>query len=94
MGFKTIEESKPATETQISDDGNFKLSIDPSNELTKYGITVLTVDIYPGFGWGSTIAEALKKSRASLRQAACKIQDRLVDIDKMIAEEESKGSED
>ena len=93
MGFKTIEEPKLAIETKISDDGNFKLTIDPSEECTKYEISVMTVDVCPGFGWGRTIAEALKNSRASLVKAAGKIQARLVEIDKMIAEEESKGSE-
>lgn len=92
MGFKTIEEPRVAIETKISDDGNFKLSIDPSKECTKYGISV-EVDVCPGFGWGKTVAEALKNSRASLVKAAGTIQERLAEIDKLIAEEESKGSE-
>ena len=93
MGFKTIEEPKVAIETKISDDGNFKLKIDPFSEWTKYGITVEKIEVCPGSGWGRTVAEALKNSRASMVKTAGTIQERLAEIDRLIAEEESKGSE-
>ena len=90
MKFLPEVQKPPVREEQISEDGNFRLSInhDPdAAECVRYGISVVTIDICPGHGFGKTIVEAMENSKASLLRAAATIQERIAELDTMIEEE-------
>ena len=94
MKFLPVEPSPPpAVEEKISEDGNFRLSIDrEADECVRYGISVSTIDDCPGHGFGKTIVEAMENSKTSLLRAAAAIQERIAQLDAMIEEEKGECS--
>lgn len=96
MKFLPQVQKPPVSEERISEDGNFKLSInhDPNAaECVRYCISIVNIDICPGHGFGKTIAEALENSKASLLRTAATIQERVAQLDKMIEEQKINQGE-
>lgn len=91
MKFNPIAPNKPVLEELLSEDENFKLIVD--NTASRYGryvISTLRIDLLPGFGCGESLVAAMEKAKNSLAQQIAVMQERIEQLDKMIAEENSK----
>jgi len=90
MKFNPAEPKKPIREEFVSEDGCFKLTVDRSEEKhPRYSlsISVEKIEICPGFGYGSSFREAMEHSKESLQKTAATIQELIVQLDAMIADE-------
>ena len=91
MKFQPMEPSKPVREDFLSEDGNFKLIVNHSQENAPYGISTERIAILPGIGFGKTVAEAMERAKKGLVEQIGILQERVGQLEVMIEEEKSRG---
>ena len=91
MKFQPMEPSKAVREEFLSEDKNFKLTVNHSLKNAPYAISTERIAILPGFGAGKTVAEAMETAKEGLVKQIGILQERVGQLEVMIEEEKSRG---